>query len=207
MNRVVVTGATGGLGRALAMRYLDRGSGVWAGCRAPDWAAGLAARGAHVRRLDAGDEHLVNQFAAAVAAAGNVDVLINAAGTDARAFGAPAHQRGPCDISVEQFLAEMRVNAAGPMLVIRSLLSQLMNGTPGKVVNLSSRLASMSIGGELCWDIGYNASKAALNAITVRTARLLADSGVLVVAIHPGWVRTGVGAPMGASSLTRPRAS
>ena len=89
----------------------------------------------------------------------------------------------------------MRVNAAGPMLVTRALLPQLAHGGTAKVVNLSSRLASMTIGAELCWDIGYNASKAALNAITVRTARLLAPAGVIVVAVHPGWVRTAMGGP------------
>lgn len=77
----------------------------------------------------------------------------------------------------------------------RCLLPKLINGAPGKVVNLSSRLASMVIGAETCWDIGYNASKAALNAITVCAARLLSDSGVIVVAVHPGLVRTGMGGP------------
>lgn len=51
----------------------------------------------------------------------------------------------------------------------------------------------MQRGAELCWDIGYNASKAALNMVTVRTARLLAEDGVTVVAVHPGWVRTEMG--------------
>jgi NAD(P)-dependent dehydrogenase (short-subunit alcohol dehydrogenase family) len=87
------------------MRYLERGSEVWAGCRAPERAADLQAFGARVNRLDVGDEDLVRQFAAAVAAAGDVDMLINAAGTDARAFGAPADQRGPFEISAEHFLA------------------------------------------------------------------------------------------------------
>lgn len=195
MGRVVITGAARGLGRALAMGYLGRGHEVWAGCRKPDDVADLAERGAQVRRLDVADESLVLEFASAVATAGDVDVLINAAGTDARAFGAPADQRGPFDISVEPFLAEMRVNAAGPMLVTRSLLPLLEQATPGTVINLSSRLASMAVAAELCWDIGYNASKAALNAITVRTAHLVADRGVIVVAIHPGWVRTDMGGP------------
>jgi len=195
MGRVVISGAARGLGRALAMCYLDQGEEVWAGCRAPGRAADLAARGAHVCRLDVSDEELIIQFASQVAAAGDVDLLINAAGTDARAFGAAAGQRGPFEIGAEHFLAEVRVNAAGPMLVTRCLLPQLINGTPGKVINLSSRLASMAIGADVCWDIGYNASKAALNAITVRTARLLARHGVVVVAVHPGWMRTDMGGP------------
>jgi NAD(P)-dependent dehydrogenase (short-subunit alcohol dehydrogenase family) len=53
----------------------------------------------------------------------------------------------------------------------------------------------MAIGAEICWDIGYNASKAALNAVTVRTARLLEQHQVIVVAVHPGWVRTDMGGP------------
>ena len=195
MGRAVITGAARGLGRALALRYLEQGEEVWAGCRAPGRAADLAARGAHVCHLDVADENLVTQFAAQVAAAGDIDVLINAAGTDARALGADAGRRGPFEISARHFLAEVQVNAAGPMLVTRALLPQLINGTPGTVVNLSSRLASMAIGAEICWDIGYNASKAALNAITVRTARLLAPHQVIVVAIHPGWVRTDMGGP------------
>jgi NAD(P)-dependent dehydrogenase (short-subunit alcohol dehydrogenase family) len=195
MGRVVITGAARGLGRALTVRYLEQGDEVWAGCRAPSRAADLAARGAHVCRLDVGDEELIIQFAAQVAAAGDIDVLINAAGTDARAFGAAAGRRGPFEISAEHFLAEVRVNSAGPMLVTRALLPQLISGTPGKVINISSRLASMETGAEVCWDVGYNASKAALNAITVRTARLLAQHGVVVVAVHPGWVRTDMGGP------------
>jgi NAD(P)-dependent dehydrogenase (short-subunit alcohol dehydrogenase family) len=158
-------------------------------------AGGLADRGARVRRVDVADGEAVRQFAAAVAAAGDVDVLINAAGIDARALGAAPDQRGPFEIDAEHLLAEIRVNAAGPMLVTRALLPQLTSGGPAKVINLSSRLASMTVGAELCWDIGYNASKAALNAVTVRTARLLASTGALVVAIHPGWVRTGMGGP------------
>jgi NAD(P)-dependent dehydrogenase (short-subunit alcohol dehydrogenase family) len=148
-----------------------------------------------VRRLDVADGEAVRQFAAAVASAGDIDVLINAAGIDARALGAAPDQRGPFEIDVEHFMGEVRVNAAGPMLITRALLPQLIHSRPARVVNLSSRLASMAVGAELCWDIGYNASKAALNAVTVRTARLLASTGVIVVAIHPGWVRTGMGGP------------
>jgi NAD(P)-dependent dehydrogenase (short-subunit alcohol dehydrogenase family) len=192
-SRVVIAGASRGLGRALALRYLELRCEVWAGCRTPESATDLSARGANVYRLDVGSEGAVNEFAAAVAAAGPVDLLINAAGIDARSLGAAPDARGPFELSVEHFLSEVRVNAAGPMLMTRALLAPLLAAPAAKVVNLSSRTGSMSVGAELCWDIGYNASKAALHAITVRTARLLADRGVIVVAIHPGWVRTDMG--------------
>jgi NAD(P)-dependent dehydrogenase (short-subunit alcohol dehydrogenase family) len=195
MTRVVITGAGRGIGHALAIGYLDRGREVWAGCRSPERAPGLAGRGALVRRLDVTDEETVRRFAADIAAAGEVNVLINAAGIDARALGAAPGRRGPFEIDAEHFLGEMRVNAAGPMLVTRALLPQLTHGSSAKVINLSSRLASMTVGAELCWDIGYNASKAALNAVTVRTAKLLDPAGVIVVAVHPGWVRTAMGGP------------
>ena len=189
MSRAVITGAARGLGRALTLGYLERGWDVWAGCRNPDQAADLGAR---VRRLDVADEGLVLEFAAGIG--GGVDVVINAAGTDARAFGAATDRRGPFELSADHMVAELRVNAVGPMLVTRALRPQL-TAAHGKVVNLSSRVASMNVGAELCWDIGYNASKAALNAVTVRTAELLKDSGVIVVAMHPGWVRTDMGGP------------
>lgn len=195
MTRAVITGAGRGIGYALATGYLDRNWEVWAGCRSPEQASGLAGRGAIVHRLDVTDEETVSSFAAAVASRGEVNLLINAAGIDARALGAAPDQRGPFELGAEHFLGEMRVNAAGPMLVTRALLPQLTHGGTAKVINLSSRLASMTTGAELCWDIGYNASKAALNAITVRTAKLLAPLGVIVVAVHPGWVRTAMGGP------------
>ena len=194
-SRVVIAGASRGLGRALAWRYLELGYEVWAGCRNPGRAADLSARGAVVERLDVTDEQTVVSFGARVAATGRLDLLINAVGVDARAYGAGIGARGPFELDVEHFLAEVRVNAAGPMLVTRALLQPLLGSPAAKIVNLSSRTGSMTVGAELCWDIGYNASKAALNAITVRTARLLADRGVIVVAIHPGSVRTDMGGP------------
>lgn len=191
--RVVIAGGSRGLGRALTMRYLELGHEVWAGCRRPDLAADLSARGAIVCRLDVTDEQTVASFAESVGGAGCVDLLINAFGVDARAFGAAAGARGPFELSAEHFLAQVRVNAVGPMLVTRALLQPLLQSPAPKIVNLSSRTGSMTVGGELCWDIGYNASKAALNAVTVRTARLLARHGVIVVAIHPGSLRTDMG--------------
>lgn len=197
-GRVVITGASRGLGRALAERYLATGWEVWAGCRDVAGAIELGWMGAVLRELDVSDEGSIDKFATEVGETGGLDVLINNAGTDAREFGSPPDLRGPLDITVENFLAEMRVNAGGPMLVTRALHAPLLE-SQGKVINISSQLASAVVGADLCWDIGYNASKAALNAITVRTAALLVEFGVVVVAVNPG----SVGADMeGLDALT-----
>ncbi|GAB3808362.1 SDR family oxidoreductase [Humibacter antri] len=194
--RVAIAGASRGLGLALARSFSDRGAEVWAGCRHPE---DIGLEG-HVRYLDVTDEASIQDFAAGTAEAGGVDVLINAAGVDARAFGAASDQRGPFDLSATHFLAEVEVNAVGPMLTIRAFREQLIASGRGRIVNLSSRTGSMVVGADLCWDIGYNASKAALNAVTVRTATLLRSYGVIVVAVHPGWVRTNMGGPEAATA-------
>jgi NAD(P)-dependent dehydrogenase (short-subunit alcohol dehydrogenase family) len=114
MTRVVITGAGRGIGYALATGYLNRGWEVWAGCRSPEQAPGLADRGALVHRLDVTDEETIRSFAAAVASAGEVNLLVNAAGTDARALGAAPGRRGPFEIDPEYFLGEMRVGSSRP---------------------------------------------------------------------------------------------
>ena len=148
-----------------------------------------------MRGLDVADEMSIRQFAKEVTAAGQLDLLINNAGTDARAFGAAVDGRGPLELSGDDFLAEMRVNAVGPMLMTRAMLSSLRQAAPGIVVNLSSQLGSFAVGAANGRDVGYNASKAALNMITARTASLLPPGEVTVVAMHPGWVRTDMGGP------------
>ncbi|WP_375407201.1 SDR family NAD(P)-dependent oxidoreductase [uncultured Amnibacterium sp.] len=124
-RRVVVTGASRGLGRALVEAYARAGAAVWAGCRRPDDVARLQDLGIEVRYLDVCDEESIARLAEEVGAAGGADLLVNAAGTDARAFGAAADHRGPFELSASNFLAEVEVNAIGPMLTTRLFRDQL----------------------------------------------------------------------------------
>jgi NAD(P)-dependent dehydrogenase (short-subunit alcohol dehydrogenase family) len=87
----------------------------------------------------------------------------------------------------------MDVNAAGPMLVTRALVPLLRAAEGSLVINVSSQLGAMTFGNDHGNDIAYNASKAALNMVTVRSATDLAVDEIGVICIHPGWVRTDMG--------------
>lgn len=190
---VVITGANRGLGLALARRFAKAGDRVWGTARNPAEATELLRFAAGVVPLDAASEVSIEYLPTTLKAAGSIDVLINNAGLDARAFGVDrATGAGPLALGADAFMGQIRVNSLGPMLVTRALLPQLRQADSPIVVNMSSQLGSMEVGGKAPRDVGYNASKAALNMVTVNLATALADE-VCVVSIHPGWVQTDMG--------------
>ncbi len=150
--------------------------------------------------LDLADESSI--VAAASTLGGEIeslDLLVNCAGADARAFGAPESARGPFDFDATTFEAVMNVNVTGPMLVTRHMLPLVRRGTDPMIVNVSSQLGSMQVAARKGRDTAYCVSKAALNMLGVKSAEALRPDGVGVVMLHPGWVQTdmgGSGAPM-----------
>ncbi len=185
-RNIVITGASRGLGKELSALATDAGDDVMEAVRNPTKPSQL--------QLDVADEQSIKAFAEAVAKRiDHVDILINNAGVDAQAFGAREDERGPFDISAEQVLGQMRVNVVGPMLLTRALLPLLRHSDNAKIINISSQLGSMVVGKTTGSDVGYNASKAALNSLTVKTAHLLEPEKIAVVAMHPGWLKTDMG--------------
>ncbi len=188
----VVTGAGRGLGLALARCLAARGDRVIGAVRQPETAGELAGV-AEVIELDVTSDASIAAALPALRSRGPIDVLINNAGIDARAVGAAPDRRDPLVTTRLELMTVMDVNVAGPMVVTQALLPQLEAAEAPVVINLSSQLGTISVGGQLCKDIAYNASKAALNMVTVRTAAELEDRGVTVVCVHPGWVQTDMG--------------
>ena len=198
METVMVTGSSGGIGLELARQVAARGDRVVAASRQGSAALRKLAV-AHPDRvielaLDPGSQESV--IAARAALEGRVDaidILINNAGVysrwsrhwdpDATLFDT---------VTQEELVDTFRINAAGPMLVIEHFLNLVRASPRGRILNVSSRVGSVSAktsGG----DYAYAASKAALNIMTRALAAELAPEGIVVVAITPGWVRTEMG--------------
>jgi NAD(P)-dependent dehydrogenase (short-subunit alcohol dehydrogenase family) len=193
MTTVVITGANRGLGLALAKHYLAMGATVIGGCRKPDAAEDLVAAGAEALQLDTGSGASIAAFGAAVGDR-PVDVLFNNAGIDATAVGADDDARGALDLTEAQFRSVIDVNLLGPLLMVQALADNLRAAT-GKVINVSSQVGSFEVAQRIGRDASYASSKAALNMLSVKQSQVLQPDGVIVIALHPGWVRSDMGGP------------
>lgn len=181
-NLVVVTGASRGLGLELVRQLARSGAEVIAACREPERfsTAGMDGQITPIA-CDVTDADIIARMAAALAGR-PLDMLINNAGIRGATDGLDT-------VEAEDFLSVMAVNVLGPLLVTRALLPNLRLGR-GLVANISSRAGSMAEGADPDGDYAYKCSKAALNMATVKLAD---DTGLTVLSLHPGWIKTDMG--------------
>ncbi|MEP6938381.1 MAG: SDR family oxidoreductase [Rudaea sp.] len=193
-TRVVVTGANRGLGLELTRQLLARGDRVIAGCRNPGRALNLTELAAahpghlHTIPLDLGKQRSIAGFAREAGMVRDAcDVLVNCAGilVSGERFG---------ELSPQTFTDSWQTNALGPLLLTQAFVPMLASGTRPRVINVSSELGSLA-GTTHFHSPSYAMSKAALNMATRLLAAELAAQDVVVVSLHPGWVRTDMGGP------------
>ena len=187
-RRVLVTGASRGVGRAVAVVFAAAGDRVAVHHRdSPDLAAEtvrmLAGDGHLTVRGDVADPAAVRDFVdAAAAGLGGLDVLVN----NAAVFGA----HPPATTSYEDWQAAWRrtvdVNLIGPANVTFCALPHLRASGAGRIVNVSSRGAFR---GEPD-SPAYGAAKAGLNSFGQSMAKALAGEGIAVTAVAPGFIET-----------------
>ena len=181
----LVTGGGSGIGRAAAVRLAEEGAAVAVVGRRPaplaEVVATVEAAGGRACALpaDLGEADACARVVEdAVAWGGRLDVVVN----NAAAFDwQPLAQ-----VSDDAWARLLDVNLGAPMRVVRSALDAL-GERGGAVVNVSSVSAMM---GEDGGSAPYAAAKAGLEALTRQLAVELAPSGVRVVAVSPGSVRT-----------------
>jgi NAD(P)-dependent dehydrogenase (short-subunit alcohol dehydrogenase family) len=187
---VLVTGANRGLGRAIAARFVAGGARVLGTYRRYGGEASIPA-GVVPLQVDVASDLLVGEFVAKLDEP--IDVLVNNAG--AASIARSRRDEPPlAELTRNEFLWLLGVNAVAPLLLTRALLPHLRRGTRRTIVNVSSDLGSIALN-----DIGgryaYRSSKAALNMITKSLAIDLAGEGFTCFAWHPGWLRTDMGGP------------
>ena len=177
MNTVLITGASQGLGRALARLLASRGDRLVLNARQAGPLRELASELGAV--AVAGD---VSEGAEEIAnAAGRVDVLINNA-SELGPLPMPKLEDYPWDALLRVF----RVNAVAPLHLTQLLLPQMKERGQGLILNISSDAATNAYPG---WG-GYGASKAALEHLSRTLAVELEGTGVRVEVVDPGEMAT-----------------
>lgn len=193
----LVTGANKGIGLEIARQLAEAGVTVIIGARDPERgrtaAETLAARGLTVEaiRIDVTDGNSITAAGETIRERhGRLDILVNNAGI------VDAEDGPPTSASPEAARRIMETNFVGTLAVTQAMLPLLRLSAAGRIVNLSSSLGSLAVNGDPTSPyysarlIGYNASKAALNMLTVQLAAELRGTPIVVNSVSPGYVKT-----------------
>ncbi|WP_324679382.1 SDR family oxidoreductase [Hymenobacter sp. GOD-10R] len=187
----LVSGGNKGIGLAIVRGLLQAGCRVYLGTRqvanGQQTAAELAAEGdILVIELDLTSQATLDAAAARIKReVGHLDILVNNAGINAEGDGLPSEATLQ---SVEQV---MKTNFLGTLAATQAFLPLLRRAAAGRIVNVSSPLGSLTLSGQNDWGLlGYSASKAALNMLTVQLAQELRATAIKVNSANPGYTAT-----------------
>lgn len=197
-NRIaLVTGANKGIGLEIARQLAETGVFVVLGARDPDRAhkavenlssQGLVATSIHIDLNDPGSIAAAAEMLRADH--GRLDILVNNAGITDPEDGPPTRT------SLGAVRRIFNTNFFGTLAVTQAMLPLLRLSSAGRIVNLSSSLGSLTLNGDPASPyyearlMGYNASKAALNMLTVQLAQELRGTPIVVNSVSPGYVKT-----------------
>ncbi len=194
MKTVMVTGSNRGIGLELVRGYAADGARVLACCRNPQSAEALqeiAAKSNGRVTLHQLNVTRPEDITVLSQALGNmpIDILINNAGIS-----------GGKEMEVDygEWEAALRVNTIGPYRMSTAFRANLAASTEKKLATISSQMGSIAsnTGGRTA----YRASKAAVNQVMKGLANEYRGDGIIVIILHPGWVRTDMGGPQAAVS-------
>ena len=169
---VIVTGASMGIGAAVAVEIDRRGFSVVGLSRSGTSPAGRAIA------CDVTDEERVRAVLAEVASDGPVAGLVNNAGLYEYAPSA--------ELETDRYEHVMRVNATSQLIVSREVYPHLVRAGGGRIVNMGSFFDKLGVAG----NVAYCSSKAAVAAMTRCLAVEWAADGIIVVNVAPGYIET-----------------
>ena len=187
----LVTGASSGIGREIALALAEAGAAVvLAARRAPELAAAKAqvergAGRAATVTVDLGDRAALRRAAAESATFfGAPDILVNAAGLNVR--------RGLLDVSDADWDAVMRLNLDAPFFLAQALAPGMIAKGWGRIINIASLQSQRAFP----MSAAYGASKGGVAQLTRAQAEALSRHGVNANAIAPGFFPTELTAPV-----------
>lgn len=183
MTTTLITGANRGIGLELVRKFLAQGHDVIATARDPETSNELNATSAKVYPLEVTDAASV---AALKEAVGDqpIDYLINNAG-----IGSFAAFK---DLDYDAFANMLAVNTIAPIRMIDTFLDNIAASDVKMAASLSSMMGSIE-NTQASFGLIYRTSKAGLNMALRAAAPELAEKGVTLLALHPGWVNTDMG--------------
>jgi 3-oxoacyl-[acyl-carrier protein] reductase len=182
----LVTGASRGIGRAIALRFAAEGAFVVVNYAGNEAAAGetlaaieAAGGNAVLSRFDVGSAEQVDAAVKAIVAdRGRIDILVNNAGV--------TRDNLLMRLTEDDFDAVLRTNLKGTFLVTKVVSRQMIRQRYGRIVNMSSVVGEMGNAGQSV----YAATKAGILGFTKAMARELASREITVNAIAPGFITT-----------------
>jgi len=193
----LVTGANKSIGFEVAGELGKAGCVVLVGARNPELgeraAASLVERGIDARFLEIdldGAETIAAAAAWVEKEFGRLDILVNNAAIISSKDGAPSVS------DPDEAERVMRTNYVGTLRATQAFLPLVRKSAAGRIVNVSSGLGSLTQLGDPNWPysmvkfLGYSASKAALNMLTVQLAWELRETGIKVNSSDPGYTAT-----------------
>ena len=182
----LVTGASRGIGRAVALELANAGATVAvnyarSATAAEEVVAQILATGgsAYALKADVSQEEQVEQLIAAVLErSGSLDVLVNNAGITRDGL--------LMRMKTDDWQAVLDLNLSGVFLCTRAITRTMLKQKRGRIINITSVVGLMGNAGQA----NYAAAKAGVIGFTRSTARELASRGITVNAVAPGFIAT-----------------
>jgi short-subunit dehydrogenase len=177
MKRVFLTGASSGIGRAIAEALVARGDEVWGTSRDP--ARMWQSERLHSVRLDLADSNTIGEgFERALREAGHFDVVINNAGSGH--FGPAEH------LSEAEIQKQFQILFFGHLQLMRLAFAAMRGSGKGLIINVTSLASRLPVP----FMAAYNAAKAAMAAFTMSIQLELSDSSIRIVDLQPADICT-----------------
>ncbi|MCC5794775.1 MAG: 3-oxoacyl-ACP reductase FabG [Chromatiales bacterium] len=191
----LVTGASRGIGRAIAMQLAGAGARVVGTATSPAGAeaigAALEPHGGHGLVYDAGNRDAILALPEQVSAlAGPVSILVNNAGV--------TRDNLALRMKDDEWDAVIDTNLTGAFLLTRACMRGMMKLRRGRIISIASVIGAMGNAGQ----VNYAASKAGLVGMSKSLARELGSRGITVNVVAPGFIETDMTAGLGDAQKT-----